>query len=145
MGGRLGGVNHDRTTWLVLLCLLLGVIAPTVCVLWFMNQAAKTEATAARQEITEAYRNELRIVRDQVETYWETRAAALHAESPRDFQRIVTSHLADSLVFLEKTTPRPERPFRRKSPVDQSADARRPPRSHRSSRGVRSHGGHRKR
>ncbi len=40
-GGRLGGISHDRTTWLVLLCLLLGVIAPTACVLWFMNQAAK--------------------------------------------------------------------------------------------------------
>lgn len=109
LGGKIGGIGHDRTTWLVLLCLLLGVIAPTACVLWFMNQAAKTEATAARQEITEAYRNELRIVRDQVETYWENRAAALHADSPRDFQRIVTSHLADSVV-LEKTTPRPSVP-----------------------------------
>ena len=108
-GGRLGGISHDRTTWLVLLCLLLGVIAPTACVLWFMNQAAKSQATAARQEVTDAYRNELRIVRDQVETYWETRAASLRGESPRDFERIVTSRLADSLV-LEKTTPHPSVP-----------------------------------
>src|SRR5579863_9789003 len=109
LGGKIGIISHDQTTWLVLPCLLLGVIAPTACVLWFMNQAAKTEATAARQEITEAYRNELRIGRDQVETYWETRAAALHAESPRDFQRIVTSRLADSVVFLA-STPRPSVP-----------------------------------
>jgi signal transduction histidine kinase len=109
-GSKIGGISHDRTTWLVLLCLLLGVIAPTACVLWFMNQAAKSEATAARQEVTDAYRNELRIVRDHVETYWETRAASLRGESPRDFERIVKSSLADSLVFLETTTPRPSVP-----------------------------------
>jgi signal transduction histidine kinase len=110
LGGRFGGISHDRTTWLVLLCLLLGVLAPTACVLWFMNEAAKSQATAARQEVTDAYRNELRVVRDQIESYWEARAAALHAESPADFQRVVTSGLADSLVFPGASTPRPSVP-----------------------------------
>jgi signal transduction histidine kinase len=106
-GGRFGGIGHDRTTWLVLLCLLLGVLAPTACVLWFMNEASKSQAIAARQQVTDAYRNELRVVRDQVESFWEARAAALHAESPADFQRIVKSGLADSLVFPGQNAPRP--------------------------------------
>jgi signal transduction histidine kinase len=110
LGGRFGGIGPDRTTWLVLLCLLLGVLAPTACVLWFMNEAAKSQATAARQEVTDAYRNELRVVRDQVESYWESRVAALRCESPADFQRIVKSGLADSLVFLGQNAPRPRVP-----------------------------------
>ena len=103
-GNRFGSAGHDRTAWLVLLFLLLGVLAPTACVLWFMNEAVKSQATAARQDVTEAYRSQLRFIRDRIDSYWETRAAALQPKpgSPAapEFQRTVTSGLADSIVYF---------------------------------------------
>ncbi len=103
-GTRLGSVSHDRTAWLVLLFLLLGMLAPTACVLWFLNETAKSQASAARQEVTEAYRSQLRLIRTQVDSYWETRATALQpkpaAQAPAEFQRSVTSGLADSIIYL---------------------------------------------
>ena len=42
-------MGRDRSTWLVFLFLLAGVAAPAVCVLWFMNAAASSQAASARQ------------------------------------------------------------------------------------------------
>ncbi len=101
-GTTLGSAGQDRSTWLVLLFLLLGVVAPTACVLWFMNDAATSQAESARQSVTEAYRGQLRLIRDRVDSYWETRATALaeQAGTPEDFSRMVKGGLADSLVYL---------------------------------------------
>ena len=48
------------------LFLLLGVLLPTACVLWFMNEAARSQAESARQSVSEAYRGQLRMLRDRV-------------------------------------------------------------------------------
>src|SRR5207253_101107 len=51
----------------------------------------------------EAYRGQLRLIRDRIDTYWETRAADLvHEVSPKpaeEFARIVRTGLADSAVL----------------------------------------------
>src|SRR5712691_10312837 len=90
---RLSSASHDRSTWLVLLFLLVGVAAPTACVLWFMNAAAASQAESARQSILEAYRGQLRLLRDRIDSYWEKRAAALAEQAgrgtPEDFARMV--------------------------------------------------------
>jgi hypothetical protein len=100
----LGSVHHDRAAWLVVLFLVLGVLVPTASVLWFMNEAAKNQATLARQNLTDAYRGQLRLIRDGIDTYWAERLAALDANAgagtPSDFKRIVTSGLADSVILL---------------------------------------------
>src|SRR5579863_3761547 len=77
MGTRLGGVGRDRSAWLTLGFILLGVVVPTACVLWFMNEAARGQARAAKQSVEEAYRGQLRFVRDRIDAYWESRANAL--------------------------------------------------------------------
>ena len=93
----------DRSNWLVPLFLILGVLLPTACVLWFMNDAATSQAAAARQSVTEAYRNQLPLLRDRVEAYWQNRAAELDsragAGTPADFARAVKAGVADSIVY----------------------------------------------
>ena len=84
------------------LFLTLGVLAPTACVLWFMNEAARSQAVAARQEVAEAYRGQLKLLREKIELSWEDRAAALDKGrgSPADFARAVRNGLADSVVYF---------------------------------------------
>ncbi len=89
---------------MVLLFLIVAVLAPTACVLWFMNEAARNQSDAARQHITEAYRGQLRLLREGVDTFWQQRAAELadaSAGSPEDFRKLVVSGLADSVVYFD--------------------------------------------
>ncbi len=94
----------DRSNWLVPLFLILGVLLPTGCVLWFMNDAATSQAAAAGQSVTEAYRSQLPLLRDRVEAYWQTRAADLDSQAgagtPANFARAVKAGVADSIVYL---------------------------------------------
>jgi signal transduction histidine kinase len=96
--------TFDRATLLLLLFLLMGVAAPTAAVLWFMNAAATSEAAAASQSVIEAYRGQLRFLRDRVDSYWRARAAALDSkagkQTPEDFARFITDKNADSTIFL---------------------------------------------
>jgi signal transduction histidine kinase len=103
--------GHDRSTWLALLFVLLGVIAPTACVLWFMNEAARAQADAARRSVAEAYRGQLRFLRDKADAYWENRAAMLARSAGKggaaDFARSVKAGLADSFVLSNYPAPTP--------------------------------------
>jgi len=102
-------MGPDRSNWLAPLFLMLGVLLPTGCVLWFMRDAANSQAAAARQSVTEAYRNQLPLLRDRVEAYWETRAVDLDSQagrgSPADFARAIRSRVADSIVYLDAPVP----------------------------------------
>lgn len=106
---RLGSVGQDRSTWLALLFLVMGVIAPTTCVLWFMRDAVRAQADAARQSVAEAYRGQLRLLRDKADAYWQVRAAALQQSVGKaeaaDFARSVHAGLADSFVFTKYPAP----------------------------------------
>ncbi|HEY4362503.1 MAG TPA: HAMP domain-containing sensor histidine kinase [Bryobacteraceae bacterium] len=102
---------------LIALFLILGVLLPTGCVLWFMNDAATSQAAAARQSVTEAYRNQLPLLRDRVESYWQARTANLTqqlgpraGESPASaFARAIRSGAADAI--LTPLYPPPPPPF----------------------------------
>jgi signal transduction histidine kinase len=100
---------QDRSTWLALLFIVVGVIAPTTCVLWFMRDAARAQADAARQSVAEAYRGQLRLLRDKANTYWQGRAVALQESAGKgeaaDFARNVRAGLADSFVFAHYPAP----------------------------------------
>ena len=88
-----------------ILALLVGVLAPTACVLWFMNVAIENQRGAARQKLTEAYREQLSLLRDRVDAYWQNRAGALERETregtaPEIFERLVSRGRADSAAVL---------------------------------------------
>jgi signal transduction histidine kinase len=97
----------------VLLFLLIAIVAPAACVFWFMNQAARSQAESAERGVTEAYRGQLRFLRERLDQYWANRAATLQrgagarkpAELPPElarlsFRRVVLQKAADSIIFL---------------------------------------------
>lgn len=104
---RIGRLGQDRSTWLILLLVLLGVLVPAACVLWFMNEAASSQAESARQAVMEAYRGQLRLVRDRVDFFWRNRTAALQKSSGEwtaaVFPRILAAGAADSAILLDST------------------------------------------
>jgi signal transduction histidine kinase len=100
IGTQLGGGR-----WLAPLFLLIGVLTPTACVLWFMNVAVNNQRDASRRTLSEAYRGQLALLRDRVDAYWALRASDLERETregsaPTVFERVVKLGLADSAVVM---------------------------------------------
>ena len=98
-------MNHERTTWLVVLFLLVGVLVPTSSVVWFINESVQRETAAAHQTLTAAYREQLRLIRGRIDAFWSDRARVL-SEHVRPggaaaFRRIIASDLADSVVIVD--------------------------------------------
>src|ERR1051325_11341538 len=56
--------QFDTGRWLVPLLLLVGVLAPTACLLWFLNVAVNNQRDASRRKLAEAYRGQLILLRD---------------------------------------------------------------------------------
>jgi signal transduction histidine kinase len=90
------------------LLLLLVVLAPSACLLWFMSQAAQNERLALRQKLTDAYRIHLAAMQQRLEVGWkqtaqdlDTQAAAI---SPAVlFDQVVLSNLADAVICLDSS------------------------------------------
>jgi hypothetical protein len=87
------------------LLLLIGVLTPTACVLWFMNVAVNNQRAASRRTLAEAYRGQLALLRDRVDAWWALRASDLERETregaaPAVFERVVKLGLADSVVVM---------------------------------------------
>src|SRR5215510_6144240 len=86
--------------------MLVAVLAPTVCLLWFMNEAVNSQRAVARQKLAEAYRGQLALLRDRLDSYWEKRAADLdryEASGPAAlFERCVRDGAADAVIRLNR-------------------------------------------
>jgi signal transduction histidine kinase len=99
------GSGRPSGLWLTLL-LLLAALVPSVCLLWFMNQAVCNERLAVRQKLAEAYRVNLSLIQGQVEANWRQTAASLDAEADRLspsalFAKQVRGGLADAVVCFD--------------------------------------------
>ena len=97
--------SGEAGRWLVPLLLLLGVLAPTACVLWFMNVAVDNQRDASRRKLAEAYRGQLTLLRARADSFWEQRAAELAraaggASAPAVFQKVVEGGMADAAIVL---------------------------------------------
>ena len=118
------GAGRPSGSWLVLL-LLLAVLVPSVCLLWFMNQAVQNEGLAVRQKLADAYRVNLSLVQNQLEIFWRQTGEALDAEAdhlspPALFAKQVRAGLADAVICFDAAgnvaypslvlAPRPEEP-----------------------------------
>src|SRR5258708_29867314 len=106
LGLKLGRATPDRSSWPTLLLMLIAVLAPTACVLWFMNQAVNREREIVRQRLGEAYRGQLALLSDRLDGYWEQRAGDLGRRTSQEapaqvFERKVTAGLADSIIYLD--------------------------------------------
>jgi signal transduction histidine kinase len=101
-----GEAGDDRGFWVMMCLLLLAVLLPTACLLYFINEAVNGQRTLARQELGEAYQGQLRLVSTQINSFWEQRARDLdnsEAESPSVFfEHCVRDGLADSVICLNR-------------------------------------------
>jgi signal transduction histidine kinase len=91
----------DGSAWVFVLLALLTLV-PAACVLWFMNEALARESDASRQRVIEAYRGQLRLVRERLDPLWRAHAASLDGggDPRRHFESLVTDGLADGAVVL---------------------------------------------
>jgi signal transduction histidine kinase len=97
-------MTHERTTWLVAVFLVVGVLVPASTVVWFINESVQHETAAAQQTLTAAYREQLRLIRGRIDASWSecARIMTQHAQAgAAGFQRIVAAGLADSVVVLD--------------------------------------------
>src|SRR5215216_2934400 len=88
----------------VIALLVVLTVLPAACVLWFMTAALENDAAAAQQRILSAYRGQLRLVRSRLDGLWRTEATRLATtgdDPAREFDRFVTSELAEGVVLLD--------------------------------------------
>jgi signal transduction histidine kinase len=84
--------------------LLLAVLVPSVCLIWFMNQAVRNERLAVRQELMEAYRGNLSLAQGRLDAW---RAQIVHdAETnnlpaPAMFATAIRAGIADSVICFD--------------------------------------------
>ncbi len=88
----------------VVLLLAVAVILPTLCLLWFMGEAVKSERLAVRQRLTTTYKDRLAQAATQVERTWIARRRILEEQSAAlPYRRFVSavgqSGCAGLLVF----------------------------------------------
>ena len=74
------GAGRPSGSWLMLF-LLLAALLPSVCLLWFMNQAVRNERLAVRQKLADAYRANLSLVQNQMEVHLRQTASTLEADA----------------------------------------------------------------
>ncbi|MBN1341134.1 MAG: HAMP domain-containing histidine kinase [Phycisphaerae bacterium] len=93
----------------VLGVLLLAVILPTVCVLWFMEAATSNERLAMRQKLQDAYQSKLDAVASACDGYWPILADAIDGMSssladltpPGMFSTLVETLGIDGVVIYD--------------------------------------------
>lgn len=89
-----------------LLLLILVVVIPTVCVLWFMTEAMRNERLAVRQKLMVVYEDQLAGATQQLQTYLDGKKATLasvDAESTAAeiFTDLVRAKVADSVIVYD--------------------------------------------
>lgn len=106
-----GRASRDSSRWLVLLCLLVGVLAPTACVLWFMNDALASQKELTQRRAEQAYESNLdsqrRLFAERFHAGWKDRVAALDRQAddlpaPQAFEAAVRAGAADSVIILTR-------------------------------------------
>ena len=87
----------------VIALLVMLTVLPAACVLWFMTAALENDAAAAQQRILSAYRGQLRLVRSRLDGLWRTEATRLATtgDPAREFERFITTQLAEGVVLLD--------------------------------------------
>ena len=101
-GLRTTGQRSD--VWPVIL-LLLAVLVPAACLIWFMTAAMRNERFAARQQFADLYRAQLLLMQSRLEQEWtqKLREFEIHADlpPPAAFLKCIHSGFIDAAVILD--------------------------------------------
>jgi len=84
--------------------LLLAVLIPSLCLLWFMNQAVKSERLTAQQRLMEAYRGQLAAAQERLENRLEENLKVLAQATngaAAAFALTVRSNFADAVICFD--------------------------------------------
>ena len=86
--------------------LMLVIIIPTVCLLWFVSEAVRNEQMAVRQRLTEVYQTQLESLPSKLQDYWEQKINRLSAVDPgmspsERFNVMIESGLSDSVILFD--------------------------------------------
>ena len=97
--------GQESATWPTAL-LLLAVLVPAVCLLWFMGAAMRNERLAARQKLADAYRSQVASSQKRLEQCWQDKIAELEvivntASAPAVFAKCVLSGAVDSVIVFD--------------------------------------------
>jgi two-component system, OmpR family, phosphate regulon sensor histidine kinase PhoR len=95
-----------RHLWPVLALLLVVVVVPTACVLWFMTEAMNNERLAVKEKLSRAYTLRLGEVETRIDNYWQARSVALEkAQSGENpslwFKQLGQQGICDSVVIYD--------------------------------------------
>ncbi len=83
--------EYGQFRWVVLL-LVVAVILPTVCLLWFMNEAIDNEHLVVRQKLITFYQGQLAEAMQNVEKDWAERCRQFGSDEPKPpYQEFVTA------------------------------------------------------
>ncbi|MGD0383372.1 MAG: HAMP domain-containing sensor histidine kinase [Thermoguttaceae bacterium] len=80
-------MGHDLRLWPMLSLLLIVVLTPTACLLWFMNRAIENERLAMRTTLEDAYRRDLADAQKRLEQFWRDRVNNLDIWGLSQFSR----------------------------------------------------------
>lgn len=100
------GLYQQRRMWALIGMLMLVIIIPTVCLLWFVSEAVRNERMAVRQKLTELYQSQLESLSLELQTFWEQKINRLSAIDPgmspaERFKKIIESGLSDSVILYD--------------------------------------------
>jgi signal transduction histidine kinase len=85
--------------------LLVAVLVPSACLVWFMSRAVQNERLAVRQKLLEAYRGNVALVQERLENHLRQSSADLElgleqTPAPLLFAKQVESGAADAVIVL---------------------------------------------
>ncbi len=84
--------------------LAIAVILPTVCLLWFMNQAVRNERLAIRQKLNAVYQQRLEILSKRIDDLWSARISVIEDETAVQRQPV---EMFDRLLGRDSLTNEP--------------------------------------
>lgn len=93
--------------WVIVGMLLLVVIIPTVCLLWFVSEAVRNERMAVRQKLTDLYQSQLENLPPLILKFWEQRiddlsGISLDMNPSERFIKILEKGISDSVIIYSK-------------------------------------------
>jgi signal transduction histidine kinase len=91
----------------VLFTLLLGILLPTACVLWFMTQAMNNEQLAIQQKLLDLYREQLKVLTQDFKNQWQSDIShiedmASHTDASALFAEVARRKLASAVLVYGK-------------------------------------------